>query len=494
MKYFLIMLTSTIVMLFCSCSAERVTPSQRVDIIPIIQPDYVGVTLPTTIAPINFGVVDLADEYCVELINARGEAIVIRSESQNVIIPDNRWREFCDNSQGTEFTINVSLLKDGEWIGYKEIECRFASEDIDSHIVYRLISPGYVLWNKMGIYQRELRTFDESKIIDNQPDGRPCMNCHTFSNNSPEKMMLHVRMEGGGTIVAREDGSVEKLKTKTGRMYADGVYPSWSRDGKRIAFSTNEIQQVFHMSGIKPIDVMDMKSDIVVYDVNSSEMISDTVIYSDRYLETFPEWSADGRYLYFCRADTVVKRPGYVIDAHYDLCRIAFDESSSTFGEVEILYAASDIGKSVSFPKCSPDGRYLVFTLSEYGNFSIWHSESDLYLMDLNSMETRVLDEINSDNVDSYHSWSLNGSWLLFSSKRVNGLWARPYISHFDVETARFSKPFVVPQETPDYYLSQMYSYNLPQFVNGKVTLSRRFIDVLYDEPTEVKAGKVVSD
>lgn len=112
----------------------------------------------------------------------------------------------------------------------------------------------------------------------------------------------------------------------------------------------------------------------------------------------------------------------------YDLYRIHFDAEHSKLHTLECVYKASALRKTVSFPRISPDGRFLLFTQSDYGNFSIWHPESDLYLLNLATGNIRNIAEINSDNVDSFHTWSSTGRWLVFSSKRLDGLWARPFL------------------------------------------------------------------
>ena len=67
----------------------------------------------------------------------------------------------------------------------------------------------------------------------------------------------------------------------------------------------------------------------------------------------------------------------------------------------------------------------LLWTMFDYGCFPIWHKEADLYSINLDGFKTERLD-LNSDYSDSYHSWSSNGKWLIFSSKRGDGLTARP--------------------------------------------------------------------
>jgi hypothetical protein len=130
-----------------------------------------------------------------------------------------------------------------------------------------------------------------------------------------------------------------------------------------------------------------------------------------------------------------------------------------------------------------------VFTLSPYGNFSIWHKEADLYSIDLNDGTIACMDALNSEDVESYHSWSGNSRWLVVSSRRDDGLYTRPYIAYVD-ENGMAHKPFLLPQKNPkEFYDSQMYAYNIPEFVNGKVQVTGSEIASFARETEGVKLG-----
>ena len=151
---------------------------------------------------------------------------------------------------------------------------------------------------------------------------------------------------------------------------------------------------------------------------------------------------------------------------------IGFDADTRSFGsKADTLYNARRAGKSVSFPRVSPDGKFLMFTLSAYGNFSIWHKDADLYLAHLHTNQIRPLSALNSNDVESYHSWSSNSRWVVFSSRRTDGLYTRPFIAYID-EKGKAHKPFLLPQKEKDHYTFLMKSYNIPEFISGKVNTS----------------------
>jgi hypothetical protein len=140
---------------------------------------------------------------------------------------------------------------------------------------------------------------------------------------------------------------------------------------------------------------------------------------------------------------------------------------------VETVVAATQLGKSVSLPQISPDGRFLMFAGHDYGSFPIFQPSSDLYLLDLSQGKAapRRLDEINSPRSDSYHSWSSNSRWVIFTSKREDGVFGRFYISHLEAG-GRFSKPFVMPQQDPTFYSRCLMTFNRPELLLEPVTVS----------------------
>ena len=342
-----------------------------------------------------------------------------------------------------------------------------STDDIDPYIIYRLIEPGYETWHEMGIYCRDISSFEETTVISNRNHNYNCVNCHNLCNFDPDNMLIHVRKDYGGTYI-REKGDVRKLDTSDISKHNPNLkgftYPSWHPDGRFIAFSSNQTLQRFHTFDPNIIEVMDYSSDIVVYDTQTNKVLRSPLISGTSAMETFPCFSPDGKSLYFCSADSV-SMPEEFDKVHYSLCRIDFNETTSSFGnKVDTIYSAG----SISFPRVSPDGNWLLFTKADYGNFSIWHRDADLYLMNLNNGSVRAMDEWNSNDVESYHSWSSNGRWVVFSSKRMDGLYTRLFIAHFD-ENGVGSKPFILPQNEADYYNMQMKSYNIPEFSKKRV-------------------------
>ncbi|MDX8340698.1 hypothetical protein SLH46_15990 [Draconibacterium sp. IB214405] len=472
-----------LIVLLAGCKSS-VTDFTETDKLVSIDPDYSDIVLPPNIAPLNFKIEEEATEYRVDIYSENGKVIQIKSKNGIVDIPISKWKKLLAENRGEKLFFSIYGKSENGWVKFPEIENTIANENIDSHLAFRILYPGYELWNDMGIYQRNLETFEQKPIIENKALGNDCVNCHSFAANSPETMMFHVRGKNGGTIVYSE-GELKKRNIKVEGMPGGAVYPYWHPGGKMIAFSSNRIKQFFHSTGDKYIEVSDFISDLIVYDVEENIVRSDSSIATKEYMETFPTWSPDGKYLYYTRALPPVDED--LKNVRYNLMRIAFNATNNTWGQPETIYDAVAIGKSVAFPRISPDGKTLVFTMADYGNFTIWHNEADLYQVNLETNKTEIL-PVNSDWVESYHSWSSNGRWMVFSSKRRDTQCARPYFFYFD-KNGKAHKPFIMPQKDPEFYDSFLRTYNIPELITGEVPVKEwDLIDAAHQDPVQAQA------
>lgn len=474
----IINMAAACLLLSASCT-NRPKDFSAADIEPRLSPELSGVTLPVNIAAPTFMVNEKADNYYVEIGIPGQEPAIAVSGSSAVVRPSlSKWHDLLADAAGKDIRINVYTETYGKWSHFDEVTCYVSDQPIDQFLVYRLLYPGYQSWNEIGIYQRNLTDYTETPVLENRSIGTDhCANCHSFAGGDSETMMIHVRGKNGGTLL-RRNGKTVRVDPKCPALENGATYPSWHPSGKYIAFSANKIRQFFHTSGTKTIEVSDLEADMILYDVEKDESQPVPGLNGKEWMETFPTWSPDGKTLYFCRAAEYIQ-PEPLDSIRYGLCRISFDEKTGAWGEVETVIDAPAEGHSISFPRVSPDGRYLLYTQSDYGNFSIWHSESDIWLLDLTTGSTRPLDEVNSPDVESYHSWSSNGRWFVFSSKRMDGLWARPYIASFDPSTGKAGRPFVLPQSDPLFYDSFMKTYNIPELAISEITDTSTFSDAV---------------
>ncbi|WP_288152591.1 hypothetical protein [uncultured Prevotella sp.] len=470
MKKIYVYMMAAMMLASCTEKPENVT---RVDKLPAIFPDYSGVTIPDGIAPMNFNVTG-DDCDCVDVTVKGSKGGEVHSNGDYAKFDLDDWHSLTRQNKGGTLTFTVCVEKDGKWTQYKDFTMTVSPYAIgDWGLTYRRIAPGYEVYGHMGIYQRNLSTFDETPIFDNLAAPGACVNCHTPNRTNPDQYTFHVRGEHGATVVHR-DGKEELLKAKNDSIHGSMVYPYWHPSGKYCAYSTNNTHQSFHSVRSERIEVFDQSSDVFVYEPSTHQLILDSLLMTKDHYETYPAFSPDGRTLYFCSSTAEPIPSGYK-DIKYNICKIAFNPDNGTFGtRVDTIFNARKMGKSATHPRPSYDGRYLMFTMSDYGCFPIWHKEADNWLLDLRTGKAQPMTAANSDNTDSWHNWSTNSHWFVFTSRRGDGLYTRLYIASVD-DKGNVSKPFLLPQENPlDYYDKLLDSYNTPDFTTKPVKLDER--------------------
>ena len=90
------------------------------------------------------------------------------------------------------------------------------------------------------------------------------------------------------------------------------------------------------------------------------------------------------------------------------------------------------------------------------------------------------LQEANSTDADSYHCWSSNGRWIVFSSRRDDGSYTRLYITYFNPK-GKASKAFILPQQDPEHNMKRLKSYNVPELTRDQVQISpQQFQQTIY--------------
>jgi len=472
-----------------SCEDERPQSPAVVGKTPRVTPDYAGIVLPPNIAPLNFRIAEPGRRYAARIHSDAGEEIEILSRTGEILLPQAKWMALLSANVGKEIAVDVYVqTEDGRWNQYEPIRNRIAPEPIDSHLVYRFMMPSSYFPKPMQICQRNLETFDEEVLLDTRNFGNGCANCHSFVGTNPDKMLLGIRSTSfpSATLYARE-GRIERIGAKFG-------YTSWHPSGRIVTYSINDVRQFFHTAQQEIHDVVDLDSIIVYYDVERKEIRTAPALSDKTRLETYPAWTPDGKYLYFCSApllwtDMQTVPPRRYAEVQYDLMRIPYDLATDAWGAAETVLSAKDTGRSILLPRVSPDGRFLLFCMSRYGCFPVYQPTSDLYMMDLTTGAYREV-AINSEHRESWHSWSSNSRWIIFSSKRQGGLYTRPYISYVDAE-GRTHKPFVLPQRRPSFYDSCYRLYSVPELVDAAVTVNGRSLVDAISGPAQISVNSI---
>ncbi len=431
----------------------------------VIYPDYQDITVPCNIAPLNFMIRGDYDAIYCSVRNSSGqEEMILTDRGRGVTFEDFGWKELLRRHPGDILQISVIARRteDGQWIRYPDFGWHISRDEIDSYVTYRLIEPGYEVWDNVSIEERCIETFDTRYLADGPNLKNRCMNCHTHGGDRGQYSYFYIRGEGGGTILNR-DGRLRKVTLKSPKMSGGSVYGDWHPAGRYAVYSTNVIIPSFHSKAHKRFEVYDTVSDLCVADFDRDTiLLCPLVTNTPHTLETLPAFSADGRWIYFCTAqspcgDTIPSAANLrakVDELHYSLCRLAFDAETGTFG-----------------------------------TFPIWHQEARLCLLDLADDSTNRL-TITPEN-GTYHTWSHNSRWIAFASKRADGQYGRVYFAHIenhddpdtqDHNTAvSLSKPFVLPQSDPEMDDWNLRSYNVPDLPTLSVPFDDEDVKMLFE-------------
>lgn len=474
---FRLMMLAAVAGMLAACSGvpENAEAAGRA---PAMTPDYAGVTIPSNIAPLTFAYTEEGDRY-VTVFSVGEKRLVVKGRDRAVPAPK-EWKKLLDGARQVE--VVTYMKKNGSWSHFEPF-CFDVAEPVDRYISYRLIPPNFENFEHLSLSIRDLTSYDEREFYNNEllKDGSQvqCMNCHHFRNYGTDEMQIHVRQYLGGTMILRE-GEVRKVNMKNDSTISSGVYPAWNPKYDYIAYSTNFTYQEFHSHHRNLLEVIDDNSQLILYDLDRNEV---QLVYDDPdALECFPAWAPDGRRLYFTSAympydGEPEMKTTYFYEHYeqikYDLYYIDFDPDTRSWGEPVKVIDASAMGKSISIPRISPDGRWLMFAMGEYGVFHIWHEDADLYLMDLQDGSWRAIDEVNSDLPESYHSWSSDGNWVAFTTRRDDSHYTRVYLAHHNGDGS-FGKPFALPMKNPKWSTFFMYSFNVPEFTVEDIPYTAR--------------------
>ncbi|HUW57092.1 MAG TPA: tetratricopeptide repeat protein [Planctomycetota bacterium] len=302
-----------------------------------------------------------------------------------------------------------------------------------------------------------------------------CANCHTFSRDG---RTLGMDMDGPGG-----DKGAHVLKTVSAHMFIErkdvftwnsyragreglpsfGLFPQVSPDGRYVAATIFEKMYIRNYSDFRFLQTFYPTGGILgIYDRETGEIRPLAGADDPEYVQSNPSWRPDGKEIVFIRAkargaDGEGPAATYANDPNetqirYDLYRVPF--AGGRGGVARPVAGASNNGMSNSFPRFTPDGRWIVYV--RCANGTLMRPDGKLYIIPAGGGEPRLM-TCNTPLMNSYHSFSPNGRWMVFSSK-----WHTPftqmYLTHLDDE-GNDTPAILIPNST-----AANRAVNLPEF------------------------------
>jgi tetratricopeptide (TPR) repeat protein len=323
----------------------------------------------------------------------------------------------------------------------------------------------------------------ESRVV--LKDMVTCANCHSFSRDgkwlgmdmdgpaNDKGLYAVVPVQPQMTINTRDMVNWNPSHTRQVGLNRVGFMSQVSPDGKYVVTTVNTSERptqsnyyVVNFKNYKFLQVFyPTRGMLAWYNRDSGEREPLPGADDPRYVQTDGVWSPDGSYLVFARAEAKDPYPPdgklaeYANDPaevqiQYDLYRVPFNGGKG--GLPEAIAGASANGMSNTFPKVSPDGRWIVFV--ECHNGQLMRPDSQLYIVPAQGGQARKM-RCNTPLMNSWHSFSPNGRWLVFSSK-ARSVYTQMYLTHID-EQGNDSPAILIDNST-----AANRAVNLPEFVN----------------------------
>jgi Tfp pilus assembly protein PilF len=441
---------------------------------------------------------DAIDPRCVSSTNVL-PTLTPEQAAAHIWLPDQQtWTAIKKHSVGHAATVSISGFRAEEplrLLSSASTTIETSADPVGAPIFYRdvplmpsetvkgVISP--LAANAVQLIQWRLRSIDraESHIV--LSGMHTCANCHSFSLDGKTMGMdmdgprndkgLYAVVPIKPQMSIRPEDMVNWNPTEERQFAANRVafMSQVSPDGKFVLSMVTPRDKApennYYVANFKDYRFLQVfyptRGTLAWYDRATGKPHSLPGADDPRYVQTDGVWSPDGKYVVFARAEASDPYPPdgkMAVRANdpnerqvkYDLYRVPFNDGRG--GQAERIEGASANGMSNSFPKVSPDGRWIVFV--ECRNGQLMRPDSQLYIVPFSGGKARRLNA-NMTPMNSWHSWSPNGRWLVFSSKS-RGPYTRMYLTHIDPDG----------NDSPAIYIDNAAAanraVNIPEFVN----------------------------
>ena len=391
-------------------------------------------------------------------------------------IPDDVWEVIKSEKPHTRMSLRIKGVKhSGMWSKEKRdkihasqvVTFSISQDEADNAIVYRMVSPPFINKKTPDMFVRDIRKKRDQLFLSARQ--QYCINCHTFSSKAGDKgkLGLQIRYLGQKPQKNYVYFAFYDIEKETGHKailpweIQMTTFMGWSPDGTKLAFSANQALATLSPIVYETQFATQTTSDIAVYDTTTQEVFLLPGACEDDILEMYPFWTPDSKSIVFSW-DKSGKHP---TETRFNISIIPYNNGKG--GKPRTIRAVNDNGMSNYYPRFSPDGRWFSFVRSKYG--SLIKASSDIYIMDakpilegdLGGKATRL--ECNTKyTADSWRSWSSNSKWMVFASKRDDGIFARLYMTHID-DDGHASEAVRLPIENP----RTRSSFNIPEFVKN---------------------------
>ncbi len=306
-------------------------------------------TIPYNIAPLNFLLRNEASALQVT-VSGQQESLTVHGNRKFVFRAAN-GKTCWMLKKGQTLTVTITAKVEGKWLQYPTFTWKVVSEKLDSFLSYRLIEPGYEVWNTIQLCERNIETFEEKVIADNNLVDGNCMNCHIYGKQNGNLSLFHLRGKNGGTILNR-NGVLRKLSLKNDQMVSGAVYGDFHPSGRYGVFSSNIIIPAYHAQNNKRLEVYDTVSDLVIADFDNNKMLTSPQTARKRGIRKLSPPSLPTVIgLYYC-ASPAVELPDSLHQLNIPFAAsLSMQKKENGGNHIDTLWNAAEHHASVCFPE-----------------------------------------------------------------------------------------------------------------------------------------------
>ena len=434
-----------------------------------------------------------SSEWNVFISNDKGEILISDISDKCSWRPDSTdWKDLKKNPAMNNFTFTAiaeKSVKDQHPSG--KIIFSFSKDSVGADIFYRAVTLpfSYAVKNVKTIewYLGSIDGSKPRKMLDNIP---VCGNCHSFPLQKPLLAMDVDYANDKGSYIISDIKENCLLKAEDVITWSDykredgettfGLLSQISPDGRHVLSTVKDLSVFVAIDDNLAYSQLffPVKGIIGIYDRQKKSFSSLKGANDERYVQSNASWSPDGKKVLFTKTVAYIpekiRKKGRELQSvndikefingtkefKYDLYSVDFNEGNG--GESKPLEGASANGKSNYFPKFSPDGKWIVFCQAD--NFMLLRQDSRLYIMPSEGGAPRLMN-CNMDEMNSWHSWSPNSKWIVFSSKN-RGIYTQLYLTHID-ENGNDSPPVLLENlcfEKRAANIPEFYPFNADEF------------------------------
>jgi tetratricopeptide (TPR) repeat protein len=425
-----------------------------------------------------------------------GELIITKKIENNSWKPDSLdWKKLKTKVKNEPFYFTVIAKSNAEQLPCGRVQLKFSKDSVGADIFFRAVTLpfGFAVKNVHTIewYLGSVKGGHPRKMLDKMT---VCANCHTFSGDGSLLAMDvdYGNDKGSYTIAPTKDTckiTPDKIITWSDYKRDEGeptfgLLSQISPDGRYVLSTVKDLSVFVAIDNNLAYSQLffPIKGILGIYD-RKTKTFSDLPGANDKKLvQSNANWSPDGKKVVFARTTAYtsqrVKNAGRALlsiddviefkkgkQFKYDLYTVDFNNGHG--GIAQPLKGGSGNGKSNYFARYSPDGKWIVFC--QASNYMLLRPDSRLYIMPSSGGVPRLMN-CNLDSMNSWHSWSPNSKWIVFSSKH-RGIYTQLYLTHID-ENGNDSPPVLL-----ENLLFNTRAANIPEFFPGKADNFKKIQD-----------------